>query len=127
MKYPARHGFVLILAIVAIALVGASLLILAGLANSLLFDANQVYLEAYNRNLTASALVWAQHNRDELNDSSKTEQIQLDISHLNIPDGDLRITPLEPRKRTTRIQINTECRREAMKLKRSDVYLITSR
>ena len=127
MKQLTRDGFVLILGIVAIALAGAAVLVLTGLASALLFDANQAYLEAYNRNLTASALVWAQHNRDELNDSSKTEQIQLDISHLNIPDGDLRITPLEPRKRTTRIQINTECRREAMKLKRSDVYLITSR
>ena len=127
MKYPARHGFMLILAVVAIALVGASLLILAGLANSLLFDANQAHVQAYNRNLTASALAWTQHNRDRKSDSSKTEQIQLDISHLNIPDGDLRIALLEPRKRTTRIQIDTECRREAMKLKRSDIYLITSR
>ena len=117
----------LILAVVAIALVGAALLILAGLANSLLFDANQAHVQAYNRNLTASALAWTQHNRDKISNSSKTEQIQLDISRLNIPDGDLRVTLLELRRRTAKLQIDTECRREAMKLKRGDVYLITSR
>ena len=127
MKQAQRNGYVIILSVVAIALVGASLLILAGLANSLLFDANQAYLQAYNRNLAASALAWAQHNLDKISDSSETEQIQLEISHLNIPDGDLRITLLEPRKRTPRLQINTECRRETMKLKRSDIYLIIPR
>jgi hypothetical protein len=127
MRRPERNGYVIILSVVAIALVGAALLILAGLANSLLFDANQAHLQACNRNLVASGLAWAQHNRDKISDSSKTEQIQLDISHLNVTDGDLCITLLEPRKRTPRLQINTECRRETLKLKRSDVYLIISR
>ena len=117
----------LILAVVAIALVGAALLILAGLANSLRFDANQAYLQACDRNLAGSAMAWTQHNRDKIRDSSKTGQIQLDISRLNIPDGDLRITLLKLRRRSLRLQINTECRREAMELKRSDVYLVTSR
>ena len=127
MRQLQRNGYVIILSVVAIALVGASLLILAGLANSLLFDANQAHLQAYNRNLVASALAWAQHNRDKISDSSKTEQIQLDISHLNVTDGVLGIIPLEPRRKSSKLQINTECRRETMKLKRSDIYLITSR
>ncbi len=127
MRQLQRNGYVIILSVVAIALVGAALLILAGLANSLLFDANQAHVQACNRNLVASALAWAQHNRDRISDSSETERIQLDIHQLNIPDGDLRITLLEPRKESPKLQIHTECRREAMKLKRSDIYLITSR
>ena len=125
MKQSNRNGYVIILAVTAIALVGAALFILAGLANSLLFDANQAYLEACNRNLAASALAWAQHNRSKISASSKTEQIQLDVSYLDIPDGDLRITLLEPGGKPSRLQINTQCRRETMKLKRSDTYLIT--
>ena len=127
MRQTNRNGYVIILAVTAIALVGAALFVLAGLANSLLFDANQACLEACNRNLAASALAWAQHNRNKITASSKTEQIQLDVSYLDIPDGDLRITLLEPKEKSPRLQIDTECSREGMKLKRSDSYLITLR
>ena len=127
MRHPTPHGFVLILAIVAVGLVAASLLILAGLANAILFDANQEYLQACNRNLTASALAWAQHNRDKISDASGTGKIELDVSCLNVTDGYLHITLLEPQKRAARLQISTECRREAMKLKRSDIYSLRPR
>jgi len=127
MRQTNRNGYVIILAVTAIALVGAALFILAGLANSMLFDANQAYLQAYNRNLSASALAWTQHNSDKLSGSAQAEEIRLDISRLNIPDGDLRITLLEPRRKHPRLQIDTECRCDRMKLKRSDTYLIRPR
>ncbi len=127
MKHPTQNGFVLILAVVGIALAAAALYILAGLAANLLFDANQAYLEAYNRNLSSSALAWAQQNRQDLSDSALTDEIRLDIEQLMIPDGDLRITPLAPREKSLRLQITTECRRETMKLERSDAYLIKPR
>ena len=127
MRQTNRNGYVIILAVTAIALVGAALFILAGLANSMLFDANQAYLQAYNRNLSASALAWTQHNSDKLSGSAQAEEIRLDISRLNIPDGDLRITLLEPRRKHPRLQIDTEYRCDRMKLKRSDTYLIRPR
>ena len=127
MKQLARDGFALILAILAIALTAAAVLILAGLAGALLFDANQAYLQAYNRNLSASALAWAQHNGDRLAKVDVGDGISLDIGGLNIPEGELRISPLEPTKASPRIQIEIRCKQDRMKLIRSDNYLIGQR
>ena len=127
MKHSTRGGFMLILAVVGVGLVAAAMLILAGLAHSLIFDANQGYLEACNRNLTASALAWAQQNRDKIRDSQEDEPIELDISGLDTADGNLQITVLEPRKRTPRLQINIEYSCRGHEFRRGDIYVITAR
>ena len=124
MRQAKRNGYVIILALLAIVLVGTAVFILTGLANDLLFDANLACLQAYNRNLSASALAWAQHNRDKLKDSSPAEEIRLDTKHFKIPEGDLRLTLLEPRGKLQKLQIHTESGPDKMKLKRSDSYLI---
>ena len=127
MKQLTRDGFILILAMLTIALAAAAVLILARLAGALLFDANQAYLQAYNRNISASALAWAQHNGDRLAKVEAGERISLDVGGLNIPEGELRIGPLEPNKANPRIQIEIRCQQDRMKLMRSDDYLIGHR
>ena len=124
MKQLTRDGFVLILAILAIALVAAAVLVLSGLAGALLFDADEAHLQAYNRNLSASGLAWARQNRDSLARLDTPEGISLDIGGLNIPQGQLRITPLQPKKASPRIQIEIRCQQGRTKLIRSDNYFI---
>jgi len=127
MRHTERDGFILIMAILGVGLVAAAMLILAGLGNSLMFDADQAYVDTCNRNLTTSALAWAQHNRDRMRYSKQNKQIQLDVSGLDIADGNLRITVVETRGRVPRVEVNTEFGSGMRKSKRSDIYRIAAR
>ena len=56
MKQAERNGYALIMAVTAVALVGAAVFVLTDTSNSLMFDANLSYPQACDRNLSASAL-----------------------------------------------------------------------
>ena len=127
MKQGERSGFAIILAVTAVALVGAAVFVLTDTCNSLMFESNMAYLQACNRNLSASGLSWARQNQDKLGDSGPNEGIQLDVERLGIPAGNLKIAPLKDREKVLRVQIDTQCGRNKKKLKRTCNYLITTR
>ena len=127
MKQAQRSGFAIILAVAAVALVGAAVLLLADMSDTLMFDSDLAYLQACNRNLSASALAWARQNQDKLRDSGPSEGIQLDVERLGIPAGNLNVAPLKDREKGLRVQIDTQCGRNKMKLERTCNYLITTR
>ena len=54
-----RPGFILVYVIMLLALVGVVMLVLTQGANTMLFQADAAYLQAVDRNLLASGLVWA--------------------------------------------------------------------
>ena len=127
MKQAERNGFAIILAVAAVALVGAAVLLLADMSDTLMFDSDLAYLQACNRNLSASALAWARQNQDKLRDSGPSERIQLDVERLGIPAGNLNVAPLKDREKVLRVQIDTQCGRNKMKLERTCNYLVTTR
>ncbi len=127
MKQAQRSGFAIILAVAAVALVGAAVFVLADTSDSLMFESDLAYLQACNRNLSASALAWARQNQDKLRDSGPSEGIQLDVERLGIPAGNLNVAPLKDRGKGLRVQIDTQCGRNKMKLERTRNYLVTTR
>ncbi len=127
MKQAQRSGYAIILAVAAVALVGAAVFVLADTSDTLMFESNITYLQACNRNLSASALAWARQNQDKLRDSGPSEGIQLDVERLEIPAGNLKVAPLKARGKGLRVQIDTQCGRNKLKLKRTCNYLITTR
>ena len=68
MKQTERSGFAIIMAVAAVAMVAAALFVLTGISNSLVFESNLAYLQACNRNLSASGLNWARQNQDKFRD-----------------------------------------------------------
>ena len=127
MKQTERSGFAIILAVAAVALVGAAVLLLADISDSLMFESNLSYVQACNRNLSASGLSWARQNQDKLHDSGPSERIQLDVERLGIPAGNLNVAPLKDREKGLRVQIDTQCGRNKIKLERTRNYLVTTR
>jgi len=51
-----RDGFVLVIVIITIALIGAEMFVLTGGSNTILFQTNNAYLQACQQNLIASGL-----------------------------------------------------------------------
>ena len=62
MKRVKQNGFVLVLVIAIISLIGVEMFVLAGSSNIILFQTNDAYLEACEQNLAASGLAWAEKN-----------------------------------------------------------------
>ncbi len=127
MKQSQRSGFAIILALTAVALVGMALVVLTATSNSLMFEANLSYLKACDRNLSASALAWASQNQEKLGKSQLSQPRQLDVEQLGIPAGHLNVTPSKARGEDLKVQVDTQCSRGKMKLKRTRNYLITRR
>ena len=127
MKQAQRNGYAIILAVAAVALVGAAVFVLADTSDTLMFDSDLAYLQACNQNLSASALAWARQNQDKLRDSGRSEGIQLDVERLGIAAGNLNVAPLKAREKGLSVQIDTQCGRNKMKLERTCNYLVTTR
>lgn len=124
MKKTRQNGFVLVLVIVAIAVIGIQMSVLADIANTMQFQSQNAYLKACERNLLASGLVWAKENVREKTGEIFDKTIQLDVSELNIRDSALKVTiRIEPDEEAE-VQIDTSCSRSRQTLKETGKYRI---
>ena len=125
MKRRRENGFVMLLIIGALALIAVEIFVLTAGSNTILFQANDAYLEACERNLIASGLAWAQRSIKSKGVETLDKSIELDISDMNIRGSALHITigPLE--KRQAQVQVITSCRRGRQRLQHSGRYRIS--
>lgn len=86
-----RQGFILTYVIVLLGLVGVVMFALTGGSNTMLFEADAAYLQAADRNLTASALAWARHRSSGAEPVVLDEPIALDTSSLAVRDANVSI------------------------------------
>lgn len=119
MKQVERNGYAIILAVVAIALVGAAVLVLVDTSDTLMFDSKLSYLHACQRNLCASGLAWVRQNPEKLGVSS----VRLDVEQLGVAGGTLMVVG---KVSGAKVQINTQCGQGKMKLKGGDTYVLRS-
>jgi len=135
MKKLKKHGFVLVLVIIVMALIGMVMFVLTEGANTMLFQSNRAYLEAVERNLIISSLTWAKQNIKSQKAEIFNKTIDLDIADLNIQDATLNIVvspaPLRPRPSPGRardkeaeVEISTSCSRGRRTLRHHDKYKI---
>jgi type II secretory pathway pseudopilin PulG len=124
MKKTRQNGFVLILVIVAIAVIGIQMSVLADIANTMQFQSQNAYLKACERNLLASGLVWAKENVREKGSEISGKTIQLDVSKLNIRDSALDVTISIASDEEAEVQINTTCSRSRQTLRETGKYRI---
>ncbi len=104
MKNSRQKGFVMIFIITLLALIAAEVYVLAGGANVIMFQANNAYLRACERNLAASAAAWAEKNQNKKNLPGR---IELDIKSMDIPRAKLDVSIKKPQNKKTAIEINT--------------------
>ena len=124
MKKTRQNGFVLVLVIVAIAVVGIQMAVLGDIANTMQFQSQNAYLKACERNLLASGLVWARENIRKKSSEISGKTIQLDVSELNIRDSALKVTIRIESDEEAEVQIDTSCSRSRQTLKETGKYRI---
>ena len=124
MKKTRHNGFVLILVIVAIAVIGFQMFALSDIANTMQFQSNTAYLKACERNLLASGLAWARENTRNKSSEVFDKTIQLDVSKLNIRASALDVTISIASDEEAEVQINTSCSRGRQTLRETGTYRI---
>ena len=124
MKKIRQNGFVLLLVITAIALVGTASYILADGTNTMLFQSDTAYLQACERNLRASGLAWAKQNIKNRNQGSFNRMIELDTANLGIRSSSLNVFISISQDKQAEVRINTSCSRAGQTLKRDNRYII---
>ena len=124
MKKTRQSGFVLILVIVVIAVIGVQMSVLADIANTMQFQSQNAYLKACERNLLASGLVWAKENVREKSSEIFDRTIQLDVSKLNIRDSALAVTANIASDEEAEVLIYTSCSRSRQTLRETGKYRI---
>ena len=124
MKKLRKNGFVLILVIMAVVLIGVVMFVLTEGANTMLFQSNTAYLEAVERNLVTSSLSWAKHNLKGDKEEIFQKTIELDVNDLNIRDANLSIVIGPGRDKEVEVEVSTSCSRRRRTLRHHDKYKI---
>ena len=119
-----RRGFVLILVIVAIMIIGIEMFVLAGMANTMQFQSHRAYLKACERNLLASGLAWARQNVQDKSGESFGRTVELDIGEMDILGSALEVTISASTDGEREVQVSTSCSRGRQTLHGSGTYRI---
>jgi hypothetical protein len=120
-----QNGFVLVVVMVILALIGTYMIVLTNNANTLLFQADRAYLEACDQNLTASGLAWARKNIDSTKTS--TGAFELDTAAMNIRGAVIHIDVSAWKKGTSQVQISTSCSRASQSLNVTRKFTVEAR
>ena len=124
MKKPRQKGFVLILVITAMAVIGATMLVLSTGANTMVFQSNTAYLQACQRNLVASGLAWAKQQIKSQSKENLDRTIRLDVTETDIRGSTLAVFIRIPTDKEPEVQINASCSRARRTLRHDDKYRI---
>jgi type II secretory pathway component PulK len=119
-----QKGFVLILVIIAIALIGVVMFVLTEDANTIIFQSDTAYLEAVERNLVASGLAWAKQNIKNENKEIFNKSVKLDITEMNIRNAALNIVTGTAEDDKIELELNTLCSRGRRTFRHHDKYTI---
>ena len=137
LRCEAREGFVLILVITAMAVIGLEMYVLTGGANTMLFQSDMAYLKACERNLVTSGLAWAKQNIRNNSRETFEKTVELDVSKMpgnagfrlkpavgGIRGSSLIVTISVPTDKGPRAQINVSCSRGRRTFKHDDKHKI---
>ena len=117
-------GTILVLVISVMALISVVLLFLSSASSTMTFQANQVYLQACERNLISSGLSWVKTNISKNIISDFNEPINLDVSEMEILNSSLDIKLLDMKDEKREVQIKTSCGRSRLNLTSRETYII---
>jgi len=106
-----RRGFSLTFVIIALILVGVGMFVLAGNSNVMLFYADKAYVQAVERNLTASGLAWVRAKVSSDPNLPAGEPVELDVSAFGCPNARLVVQILDVQDGKARARIDTSCRK----------------
>ena len=106
------------------ALAGTAMLFLSSASNTLMFETNNAYLRACQRNLITSGLAWAKTNIQKESSQSLDKMIELDVTDLNILNASLDVSISRPADEQANVRLITSCSRGRLNLKIDNIYKI---
>ena len=104
-----NKGFLLTFVIVALALMGTVIFVLAGGSNAMLFHADTAYLQAVERNLLASGLAWARANIAAKGTAAVAEPVKLSTEGFGAPNAALTVAITQVQADRATVRIATSC------------------
>jgi len=122
MKKARQNGFVMLLVIAALILIGFEMFILARSSNTILFQTNSAYVESCEQNLVASGLAWAKKNIENENQASLNKTIELSLADMNIQRAALSVFVESTDNKPAEVQITTSCSRGRQTLRHKKKY-----
>jgi hypothetical protein len=125
-KLSGQAGFVMILVIIMIALVGIVMFVLTEDSKTLTFQSDTVYLEAVERNLAASGLAWAKKNIKNETKELFNKTINLNTSDMNIRVANLSVVISTAEGEKVEAEISSSCSRGRRTFKHHDKYKIST-
>ncbi len=124
-KTQKASGFLFVILLITLSLTSVILLFLASASDTIMFQANNVYLQACERNLISSGLSWARVNsRSTDRGQDANDTIQLDTSKMNILHSSLELKFTNPQDKQSEVQIKTSCGRARLNLTSSNSFKI---
>lgn len=124
MKKARQNGFVLILVITALAIIGVEMSVLTDSSSTMMFQTNKAYLKACERNLKASGLAWAKRNIQNKSRENFGKTVELDVSKMDILGSLLKVTISISRGKEPQAQIETTCSRGRQTFRDTKSYKI---
>ena len=107
-----NNGFVFMLVIVVLALIGVQMFALSNIANTVQFQSHTQYLKACERNLLASGLAWAEQNVRSVNaETPNGKTIELDTGRMNIRGSALDVVISTQPNGKAQVRIKSSCTR----------------
>jgi len=120
-----QRGFSLTFVILALILVGVAMLVLAGGSNAMLFHADKAYVQALERNMTASGLAWVRAKvSDGASDLPMNTPVELDISAFGVSAVRLAVQVLGVQDGKARVRIETSCSKRARTFNAGNDYTL---
>ncbi|MGD0573603.1 MAG: hypothetical protein ABSB11_11390 [Sedimentisphaerales bacterium] len=109
-----QSGFVMLIVIAILALIGMYMIVLASEANIFGFQADRAYLEACRQNLTASGLAWAKKNANT--SMTTAAAVELDTADMGIKKAALSVKLSVGEKGKSQVEIKTSCSKARQRL-----------
>ena len=124
MKKTREKGFILILVVLLIELIAIIVYILTSQAQTILYQANSMHLQACERNLIASGKAWTKINLPKDSGDISGKMIELDVTEMNIRRSSLNVKLSIPAETGPQVQIRTSCSRGRKTLTSDQTYTI---
>lgn len=119
-----NKGFFLTFVIVALVMMSTLLFVLAGGSNAMLFHADTAYLQAVERNLTASGLAWARANASARGTAAVGEPVELGTESFDVPNAALIVAITQVRAEQATVRVATSCAKGRRTLSRTREFVI---
>ena len=123
-KHNKTNGTTLMLVIAAIGFISVVLLYLSSASHMTMNQANNVYLQACERNLTSSGLSWAKVNLQNDTSDILNKNIVLDVNDMDIMNSAINIKINSIDNQQHEIQIETTCSKANKTLKTNQTFTI---